>query len=344
MGGGDVVATAVPPALDGVRLDRALAVITGVSRSQASQAVKDGAVLVDGRVVRAIQRRLHAGERIEVELACRSDEAAPLADPKVRFQVVYQDEHIVVVDKPAGLVVHPGHGNPGGTLVNGLIARYPDLASGDIGSPERPGIVHRLDKGTSGLLVVARTPKAYNSLVGQIKARKVERRYLALLWGALGDAEGDSGIVDAPIGRSVRAPTSMAVTLRGRPARTRYTVLRKWTLPMVATLVQAELESGRTHQIRVHFAAIGHGVVGDQRYKGFRESKASPPDETRGAKPQEGPPASHCRNEPAWPNINRPFLHSFRLSLDHPATGERMTWETTLPDDLQEALAVLERA
>jgi 23S rRNA pseudouridine1911/1915/1917 synthase len=178
--------------------------------------------------------------------------------------------------------------------------------------PDRPGIVHRLDRGTSGLMVVARTPDAYNSLVGQLSAREVSRTYRALV---LGHVEGESGLVDAPIGRSVSSPTRMAISRKGKEARTRYQVEERFESPAPTTLVRASLETGRTHQIRVHLSAIGHPVVGDQPY-------------------------SQGRSLPGA-TVTRPFLHAYALAFDHPTTHERMSWTSELPADLTEQLAAL---
>ena len=224
-------------------------------------------------------------------------------------EVVYEDHDIIVVDKPAGLVVHPGAGHRTGTLVHGLLARNPELASltQTAGTdPERPGIVHRLDRGTSGLMVVARTPDAYHSLVSQLTRREVVRNYRVLV---LGMVEGTSGVVDAPIGRSISSPTRMAVSRKGKEARTRYHVDERFREPVPTTLLTASLETGRTHQIRVHLTAIGHPVVGDEVYGAGRSFPATV--------------------------VARPFLHAFRLSLDHPSTGEPMVWTSELPEDLR---------
>jgi 23S rRNA pseudouridine1911/1915/1917 synthase len=188
--------------------------------------------------------------------------------------------------------------------VHGLLARFPELAEGP-GDPARPGIVHRLDKGTSGLLAVALTPEAYASLVAQLQAHSVDRRYTVLVWDHI---EADAGMVDAPVGRSTRDPTRMSVSRRGREARTRYRVRARDHQPAALTLVECQLETGRTHQIRVHLAAIGHPVVGDSRYGGSR---------------------------PELPAA-RPFLHAGRLAFDHPVTGERLEWVSPLPEDLED--------
>jgi 23S rRNA pseudouridine1911/1915/1917 synthase len=234
-------------------------------------------------------------------------EAAVAPEAGVEFTVVYADAALAVVDKPAGLVVHPGAGHQAGTLVGGLLSRFPDLAAlVDSGTcpPDRPGIVHRLDKGTSGLLAVARTEPAYAALVAQLADRSMQRRYLALVEGLVTD---DRGEIDAPIGRSTRTPTKMAVAAGGRSARTGFTVLERRSLPRPTTLVELSLQSGRTHQIRVHMAAIGHPVVGDARY-GAPERALGP---------------------------GRFFLHAFNLAFTHPTSGERMGFSAALPPDLE---------
>jgi 23S rRNA pseudouridine1911/1915/1917 synthase len=239
-----------------------------------------------------------------------------VGDPGVRFEVVYEDPDLVVVDKPAGLVVHPGAGHRSGTLVHGLLARYPEVevVGREEGSnPDRPGIVHRLDRGTSGLMVVARTPDAYHALVGQMSRREVVRNYRVLV---LGSVDGTSGVVDAPIGRSVSSPTRMAVSRKGKEARTRYHVDERFTQPVPTTLMTATLETGRTHQIRVHLTAIGHPVVGDVVYGQGRSLPGA--------------------------LVSRPFLHAGQLSLDHPRTGAALSWTSELPNDLRQQMDQLE--
>jgi 23S rRNA pseudouridine1911/1915/1917 synthase len=231
----------------------------------------------------------------------------------VEFGVVHADADVAVVDKPAGLVVHPGAGHQEGTLVGGLLSRFPDLSAlvvAGVCPPDRPGIVHRLDKGTSGLLAVARTEAAYGALVAQLADRSMQRRYLALVEGSVAD---DRGEIDAPIGRSTRKPTKMAIAAGGRAARTRFTVLERRHLPRPTTLVELSLESGRTHQIRVHMAAIGHPVVGDARY-GTPERALGP---------------------------GRFFLHAHRLGFTHPTSGEHMEFSAGLPADLDRYLGGL---
>ena len=291
----------VPPALVGERLDRAVAMATGVSRAQAAELVAAGAVAVGGRPVTTRAYRLADGDVVDVEVPEAPADRRPAPDPAVPVTVVHADDHLVVVDKPPGLVVHPGAGTAAGTLVNGLLARFPEMVG--VGDPARPGIVHRLDKGTSGLLAAARTQAAYERLVSALAARDVERRYLALAWGHL---EAAAGLVDAPVGRSKRAPTRMSVATTGKEARTRYRVVRRFDDPVPTTLVECRLETGRTHQIRVHLSAIGHPVVGDADYGGRRQPVAAP----------------------------RPFLHAAHLALDHPVTGERLAFDSPLPADL----------
>ena len=298
----------VPAALAGERVDRVVALLTGMARSEVATRVAAGAVLVNGRPVRARSHRVVEGDQLELPVA-EPAEPALVPDPGVDVAVVHADEHVVVVDKGAGVVVHPGPGHRGGTLVEGLLARFPDLARIGVGDPGRPGIVHRLDKGTSGLLVVARRADAYHSLVDQLRRRVVERRYLVLAWGGVA---APAGVVDAPLGRASSDPTRMAVSAGGRAARTRFRVLEHFGDPDV-TLLECRLETGRTHQIRVHLASIGHPVVGDHRYGGRRPSPAA----------------------------TRPFLHAHRLSLLHPESGEQVSFSSDLPADLGSLLAGL---
>ncbi|HEX4538885.1 MAG TPA: RluA family pseudouridine synthase [Acidimicrobiales bacterium] len=302
----------IPAALAGERVDRAVALLGGLTRAEVAELVRAGRVRLSGAPVSTRSRRVAGGEDLEVDLPSRGPPSGVGADPSVDVRVVHADGDIVVVDKPSGLVVHPGAGHPSGTLVQGLVARFPDLADAGAGDAGRPGIVQRLDKGTSGLLVVARTADAYRSLVEQLsgRPRAIERRYLALV---LGSVDADAGEVEAPMGRSERDPTRMAISRRGRPARTAYRVETRYRLPAEATLVDCRLDTGRTHQIRVHLAAIGHPVAGDVRYGGA---------------------------EPRL-ELERPFLHAHRLSFDHPRTGERLGFTSPLPADLTAVLATL---
>lgn len=303
---GEAFAVTVPELLAGVRVDRAVAFLTGASRRIAADLVAGGSVLVDGRLVAEGRERLVTGQRLMVTgLPKAGEDVAP--EPETALAVVHEDPHLVVVDKAPGQVVHPGAGRSSGTLVGALVARYPDvamLARTGVCGVTRPGIVHRLDRPTSGLLVVARTPVAYHELVAQFSARQVERTYLGMVHGVVEEPEG---VVDAPIGRSERNPTLMAVAAAGRPARTHYTVVDRGPR---ATLLQLLLETGRTHQIRVHMAAIGHPVLGDVRY---------------GA-------------SPGVLSADRIFLHASRLGVRHPGSGARMAWESPLPEDLRSVL------
>lgn len=297
----------IPAALDGMRVDRVVAMLVGVSRATATNLVGAGQVAVDGRPAASASVRVSTGQLLAVEHD-DAPAAAPAGEADVEVRVVHADADVIVVDKPPGLVVHPGSGRPDGTLVNGLLARFPDLAG--VGDPYRPGIVHRLDAGTSGLLVVARTPHAYEALVEQLSSRSVDRQYQALVWGV---PEARKGLVDAPIGRSTRAPTRMAVSAEGRAARTRYEVVETFSTPADLALLSCRLETGRTHQIRVHLSSIGHPVVGDAAYRGVRDALA----------------------------VSRPLLHAARLGFVHPTTGTTMTFEAPLPDDFAAVLAAL---
>jgi 23S rRNA pseudouridine1911/1915/1917 synthase len=292
----------VPAALEGERLDRAVALLTGWPRAAVQTLLDDGSVLVDGRAV-AKSHRLREGVVIEL-LAEPEADAPPVADPAVELDVRYADDDVVVVHKPADLVVHPGAGHARGTLVNGLLARYPDIAG--VGDPMRPGIVHRLDRDTSGLLVAARSARAYDALVTALAAHEIERRYLALVWGRLASPRG---LIDAPIGRSESRRTRMAVREAGKPARTEYEVRAVYDDP-VCSLLACRLETGRTHQIRVHLAAIGHPVAGDGTYGGARDQLP----------------------------LDRPFLHAAVLAFTHPVTAEQLRFDEPLPIELQTVL------
>ena len=298
----------IPGALAGERLDRVVSLLAECSRSDATLLVGLGGVRVDGEVQTSGKIRLKAGQRVEVEPAMLPEPKGPEADPSVEFTVVHADEHLIIVDKPAGLVVHPGAGHAEGTMVNGLLARFPELAA--VGESHRPGIVHRLDVGTSGLLAVARTQLAYHVLVDALANRDVGRVYRALVWGHLANSHG---VVDAPIGRDHRDPTRMAVVVDGKPSRTRYRVLHEYRVPTATSALECRLDSGRTHQIRVHLSAIGHPVVGDPTYGGVRSGVPSP----------------------------RPFLHAAVLELDHPVTHEPLRFESPLPADLAAVEAAL---
>ena len=297
----------VPSALEGERLDRVVALLTGASRADVTTAIAAGQVRLDGEVAPSGKVRVVEDQEIEVVGTVGRPPERPQPDATVEVTVLHIDDDVIVVDKAADLIVHPGSGVTSGTLVNGLLARFPDIA--DVGQPDRPGIVHRLDRGTTGVLMVARSGRAYDSLVGQLAARTASRRYVAIVAGV---PENAVGLIDAPLGRSSRDRTRMAVTVQGREARTRYEVDRTFRDPMLAAVVRCQLETGRTHQIRVHLAAIGHPVLGDARYGGMRAEFEVP----------------------------RPMLHAESVTFLHPATGEPVTVQAAVPDDI---LAVLAR-
>ena len=292
----------VPEVLADERVDRAVAFLTGWSRADVQELLARGAIVVDGRAV-SKSHKLVAGSVVEM-LEEPTVGAPPEPDAGVDIDVRHADDDVIVVVKPAGLVVHPGAGHPSGTLVNGLLARFPDIAG--VGDPYRPGIVHRLDRDTSGLLVVARSQVAYDSLVEQISSRSVDRRYVALVWGTLSSPRG---VIDAPIGRSTARRTRMAVRESGKAERTEYEVRTVYVEP-VCSLVDCRLETGRTHQIRVHLSAIGHPVVGDATYGGSR----------------------------APIRLDRPFLHAAHLAFDHPVSGKRLSFDDPLPAELAAVL------
>lgn len=293
--------------LSGTRVDRALVeLMPQLSRTRAQAMIKAGDVLVDGKPVKP-GILLEAGQRLEVFTRAgddgsgrnTSDTNRPSAE-EIPLAVVHEDEHLLVIDKPAGLVVHPAPGHEAGTLVNALLAHVPDLDTSEDAS--RPGIVHRLDKDTSGLMVVAKDAPTHAALAEQMKEHRMVKRYLAMVEGHMPVLEG---AVDAPIGRDPRYRQRMAlvpVARGGREALTRFRVLRQ---AQGRTLLDVQLETGRTHQIRVHMAAIQHPVVGDPVY-----GRAQPP----------MPP--------------RQFLHAAHLEFAHPTTGEWMAFDAPLPPDL----------
>ncbi len=295
----------VPEALDGERIDRVVSTITAESRSWVAARIEAGEILRNGERVTVRSTKVAAGDSVTFPVSEIVD-SRPVADSSIPVEVVYHDEHLAVINKAAGVVVHPGSGNTERTLVHGLLAEFPEIAG--VGQVERPGIVHRLDKGTSGLLVVARTEAAYLGLVDQMKHHLAARRYRALV---AGHVEAETGLIDAPIGRSNRDPSRMTVLPSGREARTKYTMKQRFDLPVAATDVICDLDTGRTHQIRVHLRSIGHPVLGDQQYG----------------------------NGSALEGLDRPFLHAWKLQFAHPVTGEEVSATADLPDDLQSVLA-----
>lgn len=300
----------------GLRLDVFLSrALPGTSRSQAQYLIKSG--LVTGPAGKASDR-VRAGWSFGVREAVRE---SPLAGEDVPFDIVYQDEHLVVVDKPAGVVVHPGAGHATGTLVHGLLQRVGTLAA--LGSPLRPGIVHRLDRDTSGLLVVARTDLAYQSLVNQISSRRAGREYLAIVCGHM---KSPTGEIDAALGRSRADRRKMTVDRRGRVALTRFRVEGP---AGPCDLVRLVLGTGRTHQIRVHLCHVGKPVLGDPTYGG------------RGGWVRTLDPAPRLLVQRALALLPRQALHATRLSLDHPADGRKLEFESTVPSDMRQALDIL---
>jgi 23S rRNA pseudouridine1911/1915/1917 synthase len=281
------------------RLDAVVAKLTGLPRADVQRAIVDGAVLVDG-AARPKSFRLRGGERLEVVIGSPS----PLAAEGPPVPVRYRDEHLAVIAKPAGLITHPTQRRRTGTLVNRLIGMGMPLSS--LGGELRPGIVHRLDAGTSGLMLVAETDRAHEALAGMMRRHEVERRYLALVRGTV---EHDTFAVDAPLGR--RADRAVIDHSEGRVAETAFEVEERLTR---ATLLVAAPLTGRTHQIRVHLRAIGHPILGDRAYGGGGHDATAL-------------------------GLDRPFLHSWRIAFDHPLTSERVEIEEPLPDELERALA-----
>jgi 23S rRNA pseudouridine1911/1915/1917 synthase len=309
-----IVVTAGPGAA-GTRLDRFVATLDAVgTRSQAKQLVDGGHVTVDG-VVRKAGFVLRAGMEVRVDVATAPP--ANLEPEAIPLAVLYEDEHLIAVDKPPGMVVHPAPGSRSGTVVNAILHHAGEIEG--VGAVGRPGIVHRLDKDTSGVLLVARTTAALEALARQFRTREVEKRYLALVHGAVRAATGS---IDRPIGRDPRERKRMSVRSgRGRAALTRFTVRERFP---GATLLEVAPETGRTHQIRVHLASLGHPVVGDAVYGGRRRGTARETADLLAACPRQA-------------------LHAARIAFVHPATGLRTTVFAPLPEDLQGLLTALRK-
>ena len=301
----------------GERLDSWLArTLPDLSRARIQALIAEGAVTVDGASSRS-SSRVRAGQRVAVAVP-ELQAAIPQAED-ISLTVVHEDAHLLVVNKPAGLVVHPGAGTPSGTLVNALLHHVRDLSG--IGGVLRPGIVHRLDRGTSGLIVVAKSDEAHRGLAAQFASRAVEKQYLAVVHGV---PRPRSGTIDAPIGRHpVQRKKMSTAAPRGRSARSSYVVEEALD---GAALLRVRIHTGRTHQIRVHLASTGHPIVGDATYGGTR-----------------APAAAAAGARAAIAAFSRPALHAAALAFDHPVTGARLSLEAPLPEDIARLLAALRK-
>ena len=306
---------------DGARLDRVLAAqLPELSRSRHKALILAGQVAVDGATIRDPSYRVNAASRIELELPPAEETA--IAGESIPLHIVYEDDELLVVDKPAGLVVHPAAGNRSGTLVNALVAHCGASLSG-IGGEKRPGIVHRLDKDTSGLLVVAKTDRAHRALSRQFadhgRTGPLRREYLAFVWGT---PERPRGTIDKPMGRHPHARERMAVRADGRQAITHWEVLERYGgsgRERVASLLACRLETGRTHQIRVHLASIGHPLLGDNLYGGGFKTKAA---------------LLPAPARKALESLARQALHAYVVGFGHPLGGNVLEFRSELPDDL----------
>ena len=298
----------VPVDLGARRVDRLAADLSGLSRSHVQRLIGEGRLTIDGRVARS-NDLAPGGATLRLDVP---DVVLASIEPEdIPLTVVFEDDDLLIVDKPAGLVVHPSPGHAGGTLVNALLGR--DSNYGGIAGVARPGIVHRLDRDTSGLIMVARTDRAQHALMNQLKARRVKKTYLALVQGSV---EAAVGRIEAPIGRDPRHRTRMAVVPDGRPSVTGYRVRERFA---AWTLLEVDLVTGRTHQIRVHLAAVGHPVAGDPVY-GTGTSRRGPQ------------------------GLHRLFLHAWRLELQAPSDGHVIRAEAVLPDALESVLTELRAA
>ncbi|MGS7134823.1 RluA family pseudouridine synthase [Streptococcus pyogenes] len=287
----------------GQRLDKALADLSPLSRGQANDQIKQGLVLVNGQQKKA-KYTVQAGDVICFELP--KEEVLEYQAQNIPLDIIYEDDALAIINKPQGMVVHPSAGHPSGTMVNALMYHIKDLSS--INGVVRPGIVHRIDKDTSGLLMVAKTDAAHQALAEELKAKKSLRKYLAIVHGNL---PNDRGMIEAPIGRSEKDRKKQAVTAKGKEAVTRFTVLERFG---DYSLVELQLETGRTHQIRVHMAYIGHPVAGDPLY-GPRKTLSG----------------------------HGQFLHAKTLGLTHPMTGKEMIFTVEAPEIFQKELKLLRK-
>jgi 23S rRNA pseudouridine1911/1915/1917 synthase len=314
----------VPDTTSGARLDKYLGDLPdmGISRTRLQKLIADGLITVDGQAV-ATKHLLQGGETIDILLP--APEKTLIVGENLPLEIIFEDEHLAVVNKPAGMVTHPAVGNRSGTLVNALIHRFGRLASQ--GGEDRPGIVHRLDKDTSGLLVIARTDEAYQVLQKAIQAREVQRTYLALICGHVRE---EAGTIDLPMGRSRRDRTKMAVDgAASREAVTEYRLIKRFKS---YDLLDVVLGTGRTHQIRVHFSHLGHPVFGDPEYGG----------RDKWHRAMFGPDRPLGRR--LLGIMQRQALHARRLEFTHPATGERLVFEAEAPEDFRLLLGALEEA
>jgi 23S rRNA pseudouridine1911/1915/1917 synthase len=292
----------IPANLDGTRADRAVAVLCGISRRAARLTIELGEVKRGGLAL-AGSSKVAEGDILHVDIV--TEAAAVIPEESVEFAVAFEDDDVIVVDKPAGVVVHPGAGRAGGTLANGLLSRYPEIA--ELGPGYRWGIVHRIDRDTSGLLIVAKNATAFDRLQAALKRREIKREYRVLVSGLFASA---TGTIDAPVGRDPVEPTRMAVVETGRPARTHYQRLAEWSDADVS-FASVALETGRTHQIRVHMRSIGHPAVGDPVYGRKRTTPGDP---------------------------GRTWLHAASLTFEHPSGSGPMTVRSDLPADLSASL------
>lgn len=298
--------------LAGRRLDQAMAeLFTDYSRSRLQKWIKTGRVTVNHRQLRA-RDKVATGDTIRLQI--ENEQLVEAISEPIDLDIRYEDEHLLIINKPAGLVVHPAAGNPDGTMLNGLLHHDPALQE-----MPRAGIVHRLDKETAGLLVVARTLKAHKRLVELLQAREIHREYRTIVNGVM----ISGGSIEEPIGRHPTQRTRMAVVSTGKPARTDYRVLQRYR---AHSLLQVKLHSGRTHQIRVHMAHIHYPLVGDPLYGGRLKIPAGSSDALKNA----------------LRNFRRQALHAFKLGFEHPEHGEWMEWECAIPEDMQQLLRALE--
>ena len=286
---------------DGERVDRVIAFFSGLSRSKVSDLISKRLILRNGIPIKKGSEIAHTNDMISMPNLTDEVVEEIASDTSIDFGVVFEDDSVIVINKPSGLIVHPGSGIANGTLVNGLAAHFPDLRK--IGDPIRLGLVHRLDKGTSGLLIVARTSEALDNLKFQMQKRQVHRQYFAIV---AGHVESDKGVVDAPLGRDPKNPLKRAIIQNGKYARTHYEIDQKFESPFKISTLSCRLETGRTNQIRVHLAAIGHPVLGDELYGGRTSFNIS----------------------------NRLALHAQMLTFTHPKTNNEMSFESPVPPEL----------